>query len=237
MSWHFKDPIVTVALLNFDCIQSNIKKWPEKIKLPQTRFFLRKQLLKFSCKSLLLSKINKKIWEQIQSEEDTIPFLFQNHQIALNKISFRKNINIISMSLLAPSIVQNNPYSWPRVVRQDVTFCILNSPFGPSKHFLGNNTNIIFIYLLTNFIAPKFIIFYNRPSYGDEPLLDPKWTNLPKPIFFGKLVDKPSFYHSCLSKFQKSKSDINLLMKYWWLKTTEISFFPGMQFSQNVKGP
>ena len=37
--------------------------------------------------------------------------LFQNNQIAPNKISFRKTINIISMSLLAPFIVQNNPYS------------------------------------------------------------------------------------------------------------------------------
>ena len=226
MSWLFKDPIVTVALLNFDCIQSNIKKWPEKIKLPQKRFFLRKQLIKFSSTSwsLLLSKINKKIWEQIQSEEDTIPFFFQNDQIALNKISFRKN-NIISMSLLAPFIVQDNPYSWPRVVRQDVTFWILHSPFAPSKHFLGNNTNIIFVYLLTNFFAPKFKISYNRPSYGGEPFLDPKWTNLPKPIFFRKLVDKPSFYHSCLSKFKKSKSDINLLTKYWWLKTTRNAVF------------
>ena len=31
------------------------------------------------------------------------------------------------------------------------------------------------------------------------------------------------FFYSCLSTCQKSKSDINLLVKYWWLKNTEIS--------------
>ena len=36
-----------------------------------------------------------------------IPFLFQNDQVALNKIYFRKTINIIPMSLLAPFNVQN----------------------------------------------------------------------------------------------------------------------------------
>ena len=42
-----------------------------------------------------------------------------------------------------------------------------------------------------------------------------KWVNLPKPKYFQKPVDKPSYYHSCLSAtFQNSKSDINLLMKY-----------------------
>ena len=35
-----------------------------------------------------LSKANKKTSEQIQSEEDTISFLFQNDQIALNTIRF-----------------------------------------------------------------------------------------------------------------------------------------------------
>ena len=45
MSWLFKDPIVTVAWLNFNNDQSNSKKWPKvkKIKLPKMKFFLRKQ--------------------------------------------------------------------------------------------------------------------------------------------------------------------------------------------------
>ena len=50
---------------------------------------------------------NKDICEQIQSQEDTIPFLFENDQIALNNVFFRETINIIPMSLLAPFILQN----------------------------------------------------------------------------------------------------------------------------------
>ena len=42
-------------------------------------------------------------------------------------------------------------------------------------------------------------------------------------IFFRKPVNEPCFFHSCLLKCQKSKSDINLLVKYWRLKNTEIS--------------
>ena len=42
-------------------------------------------------------------------------------------------------------------------------------------------------------------------------------------IFFRKRVNEPCFFHSCQSTCQKSKSDINLLVKYWRLKNTEIS--------------
>ena len=64
MSWLFKDPlvimkeimsslfkglIVTVAYLNFNHAQSNSKKRPKKIKLPQMNFILKKQLKKISC--------------------------------------------------------------------------------------------------------------------------------------------------------------------------------------------
>ena len=45
----------------------------------------------------------------------------------------------------------------------------------------------------------------------------------PQMRFFQKPVNKPCFFHSCLSTCQKSKSDINLLVKYWQLKNTEIS--------------
>ena len=49
MSSLFKDLIVTVAYLNFNHAQSNSKKRPKKIKLPQMNFILKKQLKKFSC--------------------------------------------------------------------------------------------------------------------------------------------------------------------------------------------
>ena len=47
MSWLFKDLIVLVAWLSFDHAHSNSKKWRKKIKLPQMRFFVEKQLVKF----------------------------------------------------------------------------------------------------------------------------------------------------------------------------------------------
>ena len=143
MSWLFKDAMVTVTWLNFYHTRPNIKdsNWKDQRDqiAPNEFFFSKKQLIKFSCTSwsLLLSKIKNKTWEQIQSEEDTIPFLFENSQMAPNKISFRKTINIIFMSLLALFIVQNNPYSWSRVLRQDVTFWILNDPFAQNNNFFG----------------------------------------------------------------------------------------------------
>ena len=40
---------------------------------------------------------------------------------------------------------------------------------------------------------------------------------------FKKPVNEPFFFHSCLFTCQKSKSDINLLVKYLRLKNSEIS--------------
>ena len=37
-----------------------------------------------------------------------------------------------------------------------------------------------------------------------------------------KPINMPCSFHLCLSTYQKSKSDIILLMKFWWLKNTEI---------------
>ena len=69
-------------------------------------------------------------------------------------------------------------------------------------------------------------------------------------FFSRKPVDESCFFYSCLSTCQKSKSDINLLVKYWWFRNTEISlaeshfcfylgtrFFPSMHFSQDVNEP
>ena len=86
----------------------------------------------------------------------------------------------------------------------------------PNKHFLGKIFDIISIYLLTHFIVPNFQKFLQEAQdYEDAPFLDPKWASFPKRKFFRKPVDKPSSYYSSLSTFQKWKSDINLLMKYF----------------------
>ena len=54
----------------------------------------------------------------------------------------------------------------------------------------------------------------------------------PNESFSGKPVGESCFFHSCLSTCQKSKSDINLLVKYWRLKNTEMSLAWEPDFSQ-----
>ena len=60
-------------------------------------------------------------------------------------------------------------------------------------------------------------------TYEDVPFLGLKWPICWNEIFFffffKKPVNKSCSFHSCLSTCQKSKSDINLFMKYWPLLT------------------
>ena len=107
-----------------------------------------------------------------------------------------------------------------------------------SKQFFWKIINIILIYLLFPFIVQNFKkILSVDPELEDAQFLGPKWPILPNESFFRKPVNEPCSFHSCLSTCQKSKSDINLLVKYWQLKNTEISFFWSMQFSRNVNEP
>ena len=48
-----------------------------------------------------------------------------------------------------------------------------------------------------------------------------KWLICPNDNFFRKSVNEPCSFHSYLLTCQKSKWDINLLVKYWRLKNTE----------------
>ena len=102
--------------------------------------------------------------------------------------------------------------------------------FGPKMAHLSwtlflVQTNIItFIYLLALSLVLNFKKSYSRSRVMT---MNNFWVqNGPFPqmrIFFRKPVSGPCFFHSCLSTCQKSKSDINLLVKYWQLKNTEIS--------------
>ena len=94
----------------------------------------------------------------------------------------------------------------------------------PKQFFFCKIINIILIYLLAPFIVQNFKKFFQQiQSYEDVQFLGPKWPISPNENFFRKPVNEPCFFHSCLSTCQKSKSDINLLVKYWRLKNTEIS--------------
>ena len=70
--------------------------------------FFKKPFNEFSCTSwpLSLCKISTKSLKWIQSYDD-VPFSYQNGTFAPNKTFFKKTINISSMYLLAPFIVQN----------------------------------------------------------------------------------------------------------------------------------
>ena len=102
--------------------------------------------------------------------------------------------------------------------------------------FSKKTTNKIFMHLLAPFILQNFKKFFRADteklkkkffqqiqSCEDAQFLGPKWPICPNENFFRKPVNEPCFFHSCLSTCQKSKSDINLLVKYWRLKNTEIS--------------
>ena len=103
-------------------------------------------------------------------------------------------------------------------------FQVQNGPFVTNKFFLVQTIIITLIYLLALFIVQNLKKFLQQiQSYEDAPFLDPNWPISSNGDFFRKPVNEPCFFHSCLSTCQKSKSDINLLKKYWRLKNTEIS--------------
>ena len=104
----------------------------------------------------------------------------------------------------------------------DVPFSGPEKPICPEQFFfLGTNHCSYFHLPVGPFHCAKFFLWIQ--SCLDEQFLDPEWPISPNEDFFTKPVNEPCFFHSCLSTCQKSKSDINLLVKYWWLKNTEIS--------------
>ena len=83
-----------MAWLNLTMLNQTVKNGLEatKIKLPQMNFFLKKQLIKFSCTYWLLSfcKILKKFLGQIQSYED-VPFSSPKWSICHEQFFFSIN--------------------------------------------------------------------------------------------------------------------------------------------------
>ena len=95
----------------------------------------------------------------------------------------------------------------------------------PQTNFFWKIVNIILIYLLAFFLWKIFKKFFQRiQSYEVAQFWGSNWPIFLNKNFFRKPVDEPCFFHSCLSTCQKWNSDINLLVKYWRLKNTEISF-------------
>ena len=160
ISWLFKDPVVTVAWLNFDYAQSNSKKWPKKIKLPQIKFFLKKQLKNFMYLSAPLIVQNFKIILRADPELRGCAILGSKMaHLSWIKVFLVQTIIITFIYLLALLIVQKNfkkSYSRSRVMRMhhfwDAPFFHLPQFF----FFFWKVINIIFIYLLAPFIVQNF---------------------------------------------------------------------------------
>ena len=142
-------------------------------------------------------------------------FQAQNGPFILNKIFLVQTIIITFIYLLVLFIVQH----LKKIFTADLELwgCAI---FGAKmvhlpQFFFGKKINIIFIYLLAPFIVQNFKNFLHRiQSYEDVPFWDPKWSTCPNENFFRKHVNRPCSFHSCVSECKKSKSDINLLMKY-----------------------
>ena len=145
--------------LNFDHAQSSSKKWPQKIKLPQLKFFLEKQLIKFSYtyESLSFCKISKKFLEPIQSDEDNSflgPFI-------QNKIFWYKPL-LLPSSTYWPFLLGKILKKFWQHIQSYENAPILGPKwsFALNKKKFGKIVNIIFICLLVAFIVQNFTIRY-----------------------------------------------------------------------------
>ena len=121
------------------------------------------------------------------------------------------------MHLLAPFIVQN--FKIILGADPELRRCAIFGPkmvHFPQTRMFWEKSLILFssTYWLLSLckILKKFL--QRIQTYEDAPYLGPKLPICPNNNFFRKLVNKPCSFHSCLSAFQKSNPDINLLMKY-----------------------
>ena len=128
------------------------------------------------------------------------------------------------MYLLAPFILQN----FKKILRADPELwgCAI---FGPKMAHLSWTKFFWYkpLLLLSSTYWPFSLCKILKNSSGEFRVMRMHnfcTQNGPFPqmrIFFRKPVCETCFFHSSLSTCQKSKSDINLLVKYWQLKNTK----------------
>ena len=158
------------------------------------------------------------------------------------------------MYLSGPFILQN---FYKKNLRVDSEWWESALFLGP-KHPICLEQNIFWykpLLLLSSTYSPFHCAKFKRHLTMDPELwrctiFGAKVVHLPQiKLFSGNLLmSLVSFIHAYLHA--KNQSGINLLVKYWWFKNTEISlaeshfcfywrtrFFPSMQFSQDVNEP
>ena len=154
-------------------------------------------------------------------------FRTQNGPFVLKKFFLVQTIIITFIYLLALFIVQNLKKFLQHIQSyEDVPFLVpkWSICLPPKKILIGKLLKSFSSTYYSLSLCKIFKKFFHRiQSYEDVQFLGPKWPISPNENFFRKPVNEPCFFHSCLSTCQKSKSDINLLVKYWRLKNTEIS--------------
>ena len=71
-------------------------------------------------------------------------------------------------------------------------------------------------FFLNKIFGKNHYYYFHLPigPFHCAKFLGPKWPISPNENFFRKRVNKPCFFHSCLSTCQKLKSDIYPLVKY-----------------------
>ena len=116
------------------------------------------------------------------------------------------------------------PFSFSKISKKFLWGCDIFRPKMAQTKFFWKII-IILIYLLASFIVQNFKqILPADPELWGCAIFGTKMVHFPKwEFFFRKTVNEHCSFHSYRSTTQKSKSDINLLVKYWRLKNTGIS--------------
>ena len=139
-------------------------------------------------------------------------FKAQIGPFVLNKFFLVQTIIITFIFLIGPfhCAKLKKSYSGSRVMRM-CHFWAQNGPSAPYKFFFGK----LLISLSSTYYPHSLCKILKKffPLIQDAQFLCPKRPICPHENFFRKSVNELCFFHSCLSKCQKSKSDINILMK------------------------
>ena len=143
-------------------------------------------------------------------------FQAQKGPFVLNKIFRYKPVLLLSSTCW--------PFSLCKIYKkflQSIQSCEDASFLDPkwsicTKHFFGGKLLISF----SSNYQPLSLFKISKKSFqriqelSGCAILDKKLPICPNENFFRKPVNEPCSFHSCLSTCQKSKSDINLLVKY-----------------------
>ena len=145
-------------------------------------------------------------------------FQAQNVAFVLNKLFLVQTIIITFIYLLALFIVQNLKKFLQQIQSyEDAPFLSPKQSICPKLNFFGIKSLVSFSSIYWPLSLCKILKnSYNRPR---DMRMHHFWAQngpFPQMRFFSEylLISLVPFIHSCLSTCQKSKSDINLLIKY-----------------------